>query len=69
MITIVPDIEMRKNLLLVLPLGGEPGLDALPGLHEGLALGYLAGVVGQDPRQVGAQEQHRVARHLVGRTV
>ena len=58
------DGEEEPLLLLVLPLGGQPRLDALPRLHEGLSLGHLAGVVSQHPRAVGAQEQHRVAAHL-----
>ena len=58
------DGEEEPLLLLVLPLGGEPRLNALPRLHEGLSLGHLAGVVGQHPRDVGAQKQHRVAAHL-----
>ena len=58
------DGEEEALLLLVLPLGGQPRLDALPGLHEGLSLGHFAGVVGEHPSDVGAQEQHRVAAHL-----
>ena len=52
------------HLLLVLPLCGEPGLYAQPGLHECLPLGHIAGVVGQHASQVGTQEQHRVPAHL-----
>ena len=50
--------------MLVLPLCDEPGLYALPGLHEGLPFGDLAGVVGQHAGQVSTQEQHSVATHL-----
>ena len=60
------DGEEEPLLLLVLLLGGQPRLDALPGLHEGLPLGYLAGVVGEDPGDVGAEEEHGVAAHLSG---
>ena len=58
------DGEEEPLLLLVLPLCGQPRLNTLPRLHEGLSLGHLAGVVGQHPRDVGAQEEHRVAAHL-----
>ncbi len=47
----IPKILWRRkkylNLFLVFSLCDEPGLYALPGLHEGLAFGHLAGVVGQ----------------------
>ena len=58
------DGEEEPLLLLVLPLRGQPRLNALPRLHEGLSLGHLAGVVGQHPGDVGAQEEHGVAAHL-----
>ena len=55
---------MQTYLFLVFSLCDEPGLDALPGLHEGLTLRDLAGVVGQHARQVRAQKQHRVSTQL-----
>ena len=58
------DREQQPLLLLVLLLGGQPRLDALPRLHEGLPLGHLAGVVGQHTGYVCAEEEHGVAAHL-----
>lgn len=58
------DREQQPLLLLVLLLGGQASLDALPGLHEGLPLGHLAGVVGQHTGYVCAEEEHGVAAHL-----
>ena len=63
------DRQEQPLLLLVLLLGGQPRLDALPRLHEGLSLGHLAGVVGQHARYVGAEEEHGIAAHLNYRMV
>lgn len=53
-----------SDLLLVLPLGVQAGLDALPGLLEGLPLGALGGVVGAHPHDVGAGEDQHVGHDL-----
>ena len=51
-------------LLLVFPLGGEPGLNTLPGLHKGLPLCHLARVMRQYSSQVGCHEQHDIRYQL-----
>lgn len=52
------------HLLLVLPLRVQPGLDALPGLLEGLSLGDLGWVVGADAHDVGAGENEDIGDKL-----
>lgn len=51
--------------MLVFPLDADASLDALARLNEGLPLGYLARVVGEDPRNVGTDVEHSVRHHLV----
>jgi len=52
------------HLLLIFPLGPQPGLDALPRLDEGLPLGLFLGPVGVDPGEVGQEEGHQSAQQL-----
>ena len=52
------------HLLLIFFLGGEPGLDALPGLHESQPLSNLAGVVGEDSGNVRHHEKYQVRMQL-----
>ena len=52
------------HLLLVFPLRVQAGLDAFPGLLEGLPLGALGGVVGAHPHDVGAGEDQHVGHYL-----
>lgn len=54
------------NLLLVLSLRVEAGLDAFPGLLEGLPLGALGRVVGAHSHDVGAGEDQDVGHDLHG---
>lgn len=55
------------HLLLVLSLRVEAGLDALPGLLEGLPLGALGGVMSAHAHDVGAGEDQHV-RHDLAKT-
>lgn len=64
------------HLLLVFSLRVEAGLDALPGLLEGLPLGALGGVMSAHSHDVGAGEDQHVGHDLaktqrdsVGRSV
>lgn len=52
------------HLLLVLPLGVESRLDALPGLLERLSLRDFGGVVGADAHDVGAGENEDIGDKL-----
>lgn len=57
---------MRTDLLLVLSLQVQSGLDVASRLLKGLSLRDLCWVVGADPNDVGAQEDQHVCTQLRG---